>query len=83
MKPENRNQMVRGVVVAGTINSSLFTTDPIKAEQHDCCVARTFWYRHDELDEVEHALEALCQAYSNMYRYSSMMMSYEYRDYKR
>ncbi|MEE0898396.1 MAG: hypothetical protein U0K87_00385 [Ruminococcus sp.] len=82
MKPENRNQMVRGVVAAGTRYSGLVTADPVQAEEHDCCVARTFWYRHDELDRVERALESLSRTYSKMDVCDSVMMYYEYKDYE-
>ena len=83
MKPENRHQLVRGVVAAGKRTCScLITSDPVEVEKHGGCVARTFWYRHDELDKVERALEELRLAYSRMPGCSEMMYGYEYKDYE-
>ena len=83
MKAENKKQLVRGVVAAGSRSTSCVTADPEQAEKHGCCVAKTFWYRHDELNKVESALEALRKAYSQMSGCSGMSYYYEYKDYEK
>lgn len=68
MKAENRKQLVRGVVEAGSRSTY--------------CVAKTFWYRHDELNKVESALKVLETAYSRMSGFSELSSYYEYKDYE-
>lgn len=71
MKPENRNQLVRGVVTAGNHYSS----------QRDV-VAYTYWYRHDDdLNRLENELDSLCRCYMNMSKTNHISFGYEYKDY--
>ena len=83
MKAENKKQLVRGVVAAGSRSTSCVTADPEEAEKRGGCVAKTFWYRHDELNEVDNALEVLRKAYSQMSGCSGLSYYYEYKDYEK
>lgn len=79
MKAENRGQRVRGKIVIGNR-----TTGCISADNPDCIVAVTHWYRHDDdLRQLDSELESLRRCYSYMRKTSGMTISYEYKDYER
>ena len=84
IKAENRGKRVRGVIAIGNDSCCYITTDPREAEKHNCIIAYTHWYRHDEnLRELENDLETLKRAYSQMAQTTSMLIHYEYKDYKK
>ena len=83
MTPENRNQLVRGVIAVGTASSGMITADPEEAKKHGVIVAYTHWYRHDDnLSELEHDFEALRRTYMSMSKSAEAMLFYEYKDYE-
>ena len=79
MKPKfDKPQMVRGVIVVGDKYCG-----HVSADNDDCAVARTLWYRHDDdLIELENELEAIAKVYSRSSKSSGYIVTYEYRDYK-
>lgn len=79
MKPENREQMVRGyVVVATRYNAGCQKDSP------DNITAYTHWYRHDDnLQLLERETHRLQDLYMSFSKTESMMVGYEYKDYKR
>ena len=77
MKPENRNQLVRGYVVVAERNTGV-----VGKGLPGCVTAYTFWYRHDSnLAKLEQELEALERVYKRYHSYTSSMSGYEYKDY--
>lgn len=79
MKPTfEKPQMVRGVVVAGE-------RDGMVSKNNDsCAVARTFWYRHDDdLADLENEMETLRRVFSKNHKCSGMILTFEYKDYRR
>lgn len=86
MKPENRNQLIRGKVVAkygnaGIVDFSVETLDD--ADRTKNTIAVTPWYRHDELTECEQALKRLADCYAGMAHIDGVIYAYEYKNYKR
>ena len=79
MRPKfEKPQMVRGVVVVGSIYSGYVGLD-----NENCAIAKTLWYRHDDdLDELERDLRALQRLLMRSSKASGAIVSYEYRDYK-
>ena len=77
MKPENRNQLVRGYVVVADRYAPVVGKDA-----PGCITAYTFWYRHDSnLAKLEQELEALARVYKRYHDNLSGMTGYEYKDY--
>ena len=79
MKAENRGKRVRGQVVIA--NGSIGC---VSADNPECIVAYTHWYRHDDnLAQLDTELESLVRCYSNMAYTASMIIGYCYKDYER
>ena len=79
MKPENKNMMVRGYVVAAPKSVS-----SVGKDEPGCLVAYTHWYRHDDnLAELERDLRLLQSVYTTFEKTATMMLGYEYREYMR
>lgn len=77
MKPENRNQLVRGYVVVATRNTAVVGKD-----RPECTTAYTLWYRHDgNLVRLEMELQALERVYKRYHDNLTIMTGYEYKDY--
>lgn len=84
MKPENRKQLVRGVVGVGSRNTQIITTNLKEADELGCIVAVTHWYRHDDdLEELERDLNTLVNCYSKMNKTQGLSITYEYKDYRK
>ena len=87
MRAEDRGQLVRGKVVVsywrmGSLSSD-FKTFAEMDEAYNI-VAVTPWFRHDDLESCNRALEMLKNCYWNMPGTDgSMMISFEYKDYKK
>ena len=81
-KPEDKHQLVRGVLGVGGRSSSCVTTDENRAKEFGCIVAYTHWYRHDDdLNRLEAELESLVRCYMKMPYTSGVVYGYEYKDY--
>lgn len=79
IKPENRNQMVRGYVVSNTRDISVVAKD-----NPDCITAYTHWYRHDEnLGLLEKEVKKLADLYMSFEKTSGISIGYEYKEYRR
>ena len=80
MKPEfEKPQMVRGVVVSGTRWSGA-----VSADNNDCAVAKTHWFRHDDnLNELEAELVLLVKALTRSSKCHGAASYYEYQDYRK
>lgn len=86
MKTENRNQLIRGKVVAEYGNAGIadFNVETLDdADKTKNTLAVTPWYRHDELTECEQALKRLVNCYAGMAHIDGVVYAYEYKDYRR
>lgn len=87
MKAENRGQLVRGIIAVSYWRTGSLSNSFKTFEEMDACnniVAVTPWFRHDDLERCEQALEMLKKCYWNMPGIDgSMMISYGYRDYRK
>lgn len=84
MKPENRGQLVRGVVV-GDFNRSCFISFDIKdVEERGNAIAYTPWHRHDDdLSILEEQLNELARLYSSFAGCQGVACCYEYKEYRK
>lgn len=82
---ENKTGMVRGYVVYASSAVGCISLEEAKnGMTHNLNVAYTFWHRHDENPEVvRHELEQLSKCVSSFHNFSSAMLGYEYKEYKR
>lgn len=80
MIAENRNQLVRGYVVA----SSRFDEGPAAKDGPFGITAYTYWYRHDgDLAQLERDLDTLSRFYLKHPSCYGCQIGYEYKDYPR
>ena len=85
MKAEDRGQLVRGKIAvgywrAGCIDITVSSFE--EADKRNNVVAVTPWYRHDELEKCDKALNMLVRCYSNMPGTETMSYGSEYKDYR-
>lgn len=87
MKAEDRGQLVRGRIAVSYFRAGYLSANHKTFEEMDEAhniVAFTPWFRHDDLERCEIALEMLRRCYSKMPGTDgSMMIGFEYKDYKR
>lgn len=78
-KPENKDMMVRGYVVAASrYCGGVAKDDP------ECVTAYTHWFRHDDnLEVLAFETRKLQELYMSFSKTSSMMIGYEYKKYPR
>ena len=83
MKPENRNQLVRGVAIFSQWHCGCSSFENALDDDNTGCTALfTPWHRGDDLGNIENELKQLVNLAMSFSDVDSVMSFYQYRDYK-